>query len=400
MVRSTKLLQAPSTAGCTLTIRNEQDEESSLTLAKQHISGVAKETAAKTEDGKRLQDELGQIVAGQPHCANCHLSAVELHGRALTLTSCSTCKLFATCSGCPPKHTEQQCLHYSLVARLEQYRLDRFENVEDLSVIEPVAEVFDAHQYRPLSTYDDWTDFFMNVPVRGMRQEESSYFSEQFHAVLATDSSTISMTVLAALEASIPGLLEREYLSLHLVGATSREMRHLLIFEDILHMLPRLKHLHVVMCGPKLAYTAENTSDGSSKDLELDCCPSCSATGRRRTVALYNGFYHEYAGGSAYRGPNLAVLFHSGRSQEARDSWAPTTRLLVDRGINTVCTTYTEREAMEETAELDQLNARMIVGPEENKWRGLGPLPELLDGPEHSAYFLNYWWYIFKGKRS
>lgn len=54
---------------------------------------------------------------------------------------------------------------------------------------------------------------------------------------------------------------------------------------------------------------------------------------------------------------------------------------------------------MEEVVQLNQyLEAKIIQRFEENKWKSLVPLLETGDGPEHSVYYENYYWYMFRGK--
>ena len=115
-------------------------------------------------------------------------------------------------------------------------------------------------------------------------------------------------------------------------------------------------------------------------------------------MTAFQGGYHEYAHRPAYAKPDMAILFHSGRSQANVEAWKPTTEFLVSSSTLTLCTTYTEREAREEVEELLELDARLILRPEINKWQGLAPLPELVEGPEHGAYYNNYYRYIFQGR--
>ena len=111
---------------------------------------------------------------------------------------------------------------------------------------------------------------------------------------------------------------------------------------------------------------------------------------------MYVGLYHDYTEQSYYQKPDLAVLLYSGRSQSEVESWAPTTRLLVDSGTLTLCTTWTKREAQEEEAELDQPGVRFIIRPEENKWWSLVPIPDFLEGADDEVYYANYYRYIFQ----
>ncbi|KAK5018077.1 hypothetical protein LTR16_001988 [Cryomyces antarcticus] len=214
---------------------------------------------------------------------------------------------------------------------------------------------------------------------------------------LATEAMTIPLTILAGLEDVLPELPDAQSLSIHIVGAAGKEFANLMLFEELLHLLPSLIYLRVVTIGPRSPGESAGQTGGLSQEVSMACCSICESQGRRRTVTSYRGLYHDYARTSQYQKPDLAVLFHSGRSQAEGASWAPTTRFLVDSATATLCTTYTNREALEEVAELDHLGARMIVRPEVNRWKALPPLPDFLER-EHTVYYHNFYRYIFQGK--
>lgn len=211
--------------------------------------------------------------------------------------------------------------------------------------------------------------------------------------LVATYTMTMPLTIIAALEASIPDLSTRKRLELHLVGATGREAQQLVLFEEFLHLLPKLETLKVVLVGPN-----STPGDGDlAKEIQMECCPACTSRGRKRIVLMRRKLYHDYAQTPEFTKPDLAILFHSGRSQAEEESWLPTTAWLVDSGTLTLCTTYNEREATEEVDELNQLGVKFIKKPELNQWRGLVPNPEFIEDGA-SWYYMNNFWYIFKGK--
>jgi splicing suppressor protein 51 len=211
--------------------------------------------------------------------------------------------------------------------------------------------------------------------------------------LVATDTMTIPLTILAALEDTIEDLSIRKKLEIHLVGATGREAQQLVLFEEFLHLLPKLENFKVVLVGPHSIY-----GDGDpDREIVMECCPACTARGRKRIVSMRQKLYHDYAQTARYQKPDLAVLFHSGRSQEEEESWLPTTAFLVDSGTVTLCTTYNKREATEEVEELDQLGVKFIKRPEVNKWRSLVPIPEFMEVEDNYSHMNNYR-YIFKGK--
>lgn len=287
---------------------------------------------------------------------------------------------------------------------MEQYKLQKFEETSTITTSEPTGTPKLRYQYRPLSSAKSWLEYYTRISDKrhigtfidadfGLRSRAYNDVtrSKWLNLLLSTDSLTIPLTVLAGLEEAVPDLLDSRTVSIHLIGAAGKEFRSLKLFEEILHLLPSMKHLKIALIGPE-------SPAGFDSDIDLDCCSTCTRHGRRRTVTSFQGGYQDYKDTAQYCKPDLAVLFHSGRSQANVESWAPTTRFLVDSATRTLCTTYTEREANEEAAELVRLGARFLIKPEVNKWRGLVPLPELLEGPEHGVYYNDYYRYIFEGR--
>ncbi|SMY19831.1 unnamed protein product [Zymoseptoria tritici ST99CH_1A5] len=356
-------------------------------------------TKVQRKTSKLDQCQIGdiqQMIATQPHCIGCHQSRFQLSQQDLTLNTCKKCKIVATCAPCSAPHSAAACRQFRLITDLDLHSVERFEHGDKFSVHTKIKEPRGVDRYQPLSSYGGWERFMQSVDLI---YEPEELFDPKLTAVMATESSTMPMTIVAALELSRPDLLEREELLLHLIGATSREFNRLDLFEDILHLLPGLKRLHVLICGPNAPMALGGPLNNPAQHGVLDNCGPCSVSGRQRTLLMFGGRYHEYLQDPTYRQPDLAVLFHSGRSQKDVESWAPTTRHLVNSGTPTLCTTQIELEATEEAEELDNIHAKFILRPERNPWRGLNPVPEFLDGEEHGAWYYNNFWYIFEGKK-
>ena len=106
---------------------------------------------------------------------------------------------------------------------------------------------------------------------------------------LASGTSSMALTVLAALEAVFPDISTRTIIRLHFIGAAGREINGLMIFEELLHLLPSLKDLELTFVGFELPQPS--TEDTVMK---LECCPPCTAAGRTRSLRLWKGGYHDY----------------------------------------------------------------------------------------------------------
>jgi splicing suppressor protein 51 len=127
----------------------------------------------------------------------------------------------------------------------------------------------------------------------------------------ASGTGTMILTIISALEKLFPDIQERTSLKLHFIGADFREAAGLMVFEEILHLLPSLKHLQVNFIGPDLPKETivEVAKRGSINLMNLDCCPECTPAGRTRSLSLWQGTYHDYVKSDAFEKPDLAVAF-------------------------------------------------------------------------------------------
>jgi mitochondrial splicing suppressor protein 51 len=303
--------------------------------------------------------------------------------------------------------------------RIDLFRIAYFERIGKASIYLPTQKP--RTSYKPLSSAANWAEYYFNLSdrystlepflQRFLRQNLALELAEEvlegatpdeIHTArqlslslkLATDTLSPPLSIIAALEDI--RLVSKEEITLHVIGAARNEISEMMLMEELLHLLPSLKRLDILYIGPN---TPALNSSFEYKTIDMDCCPACKSSNRRRLVTLYRALYHDFAQSPHYRKPDLAVLFHSGRSQAEEASWAPTTRYLLDSGTMTLCTAYTFREAREECDELHQLGAKFLLEPEVNHWRSLLPLPELLEGPEHGVFYNSYYRYIFQGTR-
>jgi splicing suppressor protein 51 len=201
------------------------------------------------------------------------------------------------------------------------------------------------------------------------------------------------LTVLAALEAVFPVLSIRETVKLHFMGAATRELTSLVVFEGLLHLLPSLKQLELTFVGLGLPAKQSTESDFAT----LDCCPECTSKGRTRSLRLWKGAYHDYIKKGVYGKPDLAVAFHTGFSREMQMEWLPTIKHVATAPHPTLFTPYNDSELREEIEILENLGARLSKAGGLNKWRGMTPVLDVAAEKPNKAYFSNYYWYIVAG---
>jgi splicing suppressor protein 51 len=254
--------------------------------------------------------------------------------------------------------------------------------------------------YLPLSAAGGWYEYYTRISdkdLKGLKvtgdlrpgSDDSIELAAAGYLRYGTRATTIPLTILAALEKLFPDLGTRTSICLHLLGANPWELQRLMVFEEILHLLPKLHSLQLTLVGPEIAKEAV-----SLKFQELGCCQSCSARSRKRTAFLYRGLYHDFIHTEQYQHPDLAVAFHTGFSQEAREEWMPTIRHLASAQYPALFTTYNKEEMQQETMIFSRLGAKFVQEGEPNPWKAVCPILEPMGSEENNVYYSNQYCYI------
>jgi splicing suppressor protein 51 len=398
------------------------------------INAVEEKETARSRSWRLYQESLYQktklvaslspedlprdVVQGQPYCSTCFRGGIQAAAMSATLTPCNICHMVFTCNECKPSHSKKQCLEYQSRNQVEIYRITHFAQSGQAQCRAPMETP--RSEYLNLSKVLNWIDYLARISDKDFLQaftdqhisllniHEWNYpedFDEDqrsdtkqllMYHLLATDTLTMPLSIVAAIEDSNREILTKQTFCVHIVGADTKELLNLMMFEEMLHLLPSLRHLKITLIGPA---EVDDPNNRLSQEMPCNVCQSCAQAGRTRTTTVYQGLYHDFTTNPKYQRPDIAVLFHSGRTQAAQASWRPTTRFLVESGTLTMCTTYNLGEAAEEAAELDSLGVNLIVRPQVNKWQSLVPLPDFNEGPEHGLYYHNFYRYIFQGRR-
>ncbi|PVH76914.1 hypothetical protein DL98DRAFT_574081 [Cadophora sp. DSE1049] len=342
-----------------------------------------------------------RILLYQPYCAKCYRSQNQLTNED-KLKLCPTCNIAAYCSCCTasPSH-DHSCPQLTSIAKAELFSIQHYLHTGETSL--GMLTEIPRSTYRPLSTAASWYDYFTTIsdkgpsisgkvspdlkPLNGHEQASNAL-------IAASDKNTMILTIIAALGVVFPDLANKESITLHLIGATAKELDALMLFEEILHLLPSFKSFHCAFIGPQLPTPV----DGGRK-MDLDCCPPCTNAKRGRSVSMFKGPYHEYIKDAVFSPPDLGVVFHSGHSQEAQEQWRPSIEYLMGAGFPTVFTTFNEKEMREETEGLRGNGAMFVREGERNRWMGLRSLLDPLEEVEASVYNNNQYWYIISGKK-
>ncbi|KAJ7717519.1 hypothetical protein B0H14DRAFT_3521949 [Mycena olivaceomarginata] len=192
-----------------------------------------------------------------------------------------------------------------------------------------------------------------------------------FLITAASDTLSMAMTILYGLEElnDDNGWTRKHTLTVHILGADTRELSCAGVFEEILHRTPEVKTLKLVMCGPDVP---------RRNSLDHKICPACMVLGRSYVI--------EYAAESVLatllllgftqcilqriprlrgktrqqvREPDLCIGFNSGAGQHTNYTWPTTFKLLVERKLPSVFTAYNREEAEDDAAMLGAAGARL-----------------------------------------
>ena len=363
------------------------------------------------------QDYMLTIDRAQAYCVSCRRTAVQLANRKIVLNRCKNCRLVFSCADCSPtpNHSPGVCETYQQFRRIENFRINFFEDTGKATPLtctevprdkrKLLADASGWYEYYTKVSdkqqvvgriQPDFSSIALDVDRNGSDKEKDEAERMLMFLLCTTDTLSMPLTIVQALEDI---KWDKPHLNIHILGATDRELVLLANFEEIMHLIPSVRGLHITAVGPELPGPSKNGGLILARQ-DLQCCPHCKAGGRERSISLYQGVYHNFAKDSKFEKPDLIVLFNSSwvNGDDAKSNWEPTIKLLVEDNVPALFTTYNAGEAQNEQQRLKELGANFVVGVEANRWRGMVPTPEFID-EEYGMWYNNAYRYIIDGKR-
>lgn len=195
------------------------------------------------------------------------------------LKLCRVCHLVFTCETCtlPSSH---ECELYQQIGRIETFRIQLFQSSSQFSCIAPCRTP--RSSFRALLTVSNWREYFTEISDK--KHLVSNFVKPDFSLdkallrtlpdleiqeairrvwlflLIATEYSTMPLTILATLENSLSDLATRKTILIHLIGASGSELANAMLFEEILHHVPSLQTLRIILIGPGCLSAAEQTT--------------------------------------------------------------------------------------------------------------------------------------------
>lgn len=270
-----------------------------------------------------------------------------------------------------------------------------------------IPSVCSATTYIPRSTIGSWSDYFQashgseNLPVctipgdHGAINTGQQILARRRDINLASEAGSTIMTILGALEYTVPDLATRSALVIHIVAAADDELSVMELNEDLLHHCPNLKELSIAYVGPHVPKTSIE---------KRKPCDECHKNSRSLAVAHFQALYHKCAltQKNSENVADLICAFNSGHTVDnpavgvAPTTWTPTPKHIFASSTPAVFTTYIVMEASKEEGALDRLGTNSILRPQINPWHSLVGNPALIQ-PKGSMRYKNYYWYIVQG---
>ncbi|ORY15315.1 hypothetical protein BCR34DRAFT_183767 [Clohesyomyces aquaticus] len=343
--------------------------------------------------GAQIPNELGRLVGYEPYCYRCYRQEVQLEDGA-KLNACQFCHLTSFCTSCPQTHPSTECATLQDIAADDRILVDLYQRTGKTSAIS--FTMLPRKQYLPLSSATDWYDYYtklsdkigsssrMNRDLRYQANDSKERQSIEYMRY-GTNTTTIQLTLVAALEAIIPTISSQRSLNLHIIGAAGAEFSSAPAFEELLHLLPSLKALHISFVGPNVE---------TQNPYPVQCCKMCTMMGRSTSIAVWRGPYHVYVDTESYQTPDLAAAFHSGFAVDEQAEWYPTIKYLANAPHPTLFTAAIYFEIEGEMGVWNYLGAGFAKNPEVNKWKGMSPSLVMCGDKPNEVCYNNYWWYI------
>ncbi|KAJ7607994.1 hypothetical protein DFH06DRAFT_1249125, partial [Mycena polygramma] len=336
------------------------------------------------------------LVAWEPRCIVCtrtdQLIRMEASSNGPTveplprLSPCPHCNLSFCCS---PAHWEiARPLHDGSCEDghdgLSQCDINREvrADVKFANEMSGLGDNLEEFTWAPKRTTPAWTTLtgtswekeFGDEMRKSIGVQEARSMGPRIRA--ASDNLSMPMTILYALEQlnNDDAWTRKHTLTIHMIGASEKEIDGVEAFEEILHRVPEVKTLKLVLCGPEMP------CGRAPQTITIKTCSDCTRRGRKRVHEQANDMYHGFvrAKGSKFEAPDLCIAFNSGASEESSHTWPATFKILVDRKIPSVFTSYSRDEAEGEAKMLRAAGAKLIsdLGPAKNPWGSIKVMPK------------------------
>ena len=169
--------------------------------------------------------------------------------------------------------------------------------------------------------------------------------------VITANALSPSLTMIHSLQRLAYQFPQRDSFVLHFVGATLLEMLAVSrATEEFLHWLPpHITSLYAVFIGPQV---------GGDQLFQVDTCPKCTASGRKRFSQQCKILWHELRPSDPQ--PDAILVLNSGcHDTRLYPTWEPSLKKMLATGVPMILTSYTSAEATLDACILQRYGAHV-----------------------------------------
>ncbi|KAF2441972.1 hypothetical protein P171DRAFT_364382, partial [Karstenula rhodostoma CBS 690.94] len=352
---------------------------------------------------KTSENKLTLAISYEPYCYHCYRRKSQLENGA-KLNICRYCLLTSFCTSCQQTHPSAECMTLQDIAADEKIMVDLYRRTGKSSTVSFTN--FPRKRHVPLSSATGWYDYhtrlsekggFSSIMNRDLKYQANDPKEREYVEYIrySTNTTTLQLNLIAALEAIIPNISTRGSINLHIIGTAGAEYASIPAFEELLHLLPSLKALRLSFVGLNVSKDLEGDTE-TQKPYTLQCCTTCTNMGRSISITNWRGPYHAYVDTKFYKTPDLAAAFHSGFSVDEQAEWRPTIKYLAHAPHPTLFTAARYFEIQGEMEVWRNLGTGFVKKAEVNKWKGMSPSLVVCGDKPNEVLYQNHCWYIVK----
>lgn len=340
-------------------------------------------------------------------CSVCHKSEYDLsqdnknrssYSRVVDWVCCPRCTFGWCCSRrhwdeyqSTQQHTDEICDTYRQSIACDKFCWNHTQKYNEIFFFAPDTVWDDIQKFFPKS----WEEYFQVRAAQETEWAKQGRLPAMFLPA-ATAFLTLPVTTLHGMyEFGIGAFQDLTTITIHVVGASPELELSVpsMLWEEVMHCLPRVKHLHIVFIDPKIQDIPG--LDGNESDFQ--CCKNCYPRGRTLKRKMVGKLYHVFQKSSGFSRPDIVVAFNTGMYEVGTEGWKETVNVLLDMNVPAVFTSFCNEEAVQDIEVLRSLDANLLNRrPVFNPFRSLGAQIEACGRDDF--YHTNMYYSAFRGR--
>jgi splicing suppressor protein 51 len=276
--------------------------------------------------------------------------------------NCDTC-LFGWC--CSDEHWDQYkhrhtpgtCADYVASRDIDRFRYNHVKNYD-----EPLSHNSDLVLSEPMENFPrDWDEYHRIRSPDVHNHASTGNLPPELLPATTKELGQPATCLYGMCSHDKTQFCTAQALTIHVVGA-SPNLRYPPgpVWEEILHVLPDCKTMHLSFIGPDLDVGADQR-ELMKRGFEAENCPDCQSKKQKRICSFHCATYHDYHASTYFAKPDFLVAFNTGMYEEYTESWKASLRVILDLQVPSLFTSYCLQEAVADYKVLKGLKANLLT---------------------------------------